>query len=46
MTYDSGNWTKVARTINDKYYSYQVNYYEKNGIQYECKLKDESKERK
>ena len=44
--YGSGNWTKVAGTINGKYYSYQVHYYEKNGIQYECKLKEEPKERK
>ena len=44
--YGSGNWTKVAGTVNGKYYSYQVHYYEKNGKQYECKLKEEPKERK
>lgn len=44
--YGSGNWIKVAGTVNGKYYSYQVHYYEKNGKQYECKLKEEPKERK
>lgn len=44
--YGSGNWTKVAGTVNGKYYSYQVHYYEKNEKQYECKLKEEPKERK
>ena len=44
--YGLGNWTKIAGTINGKYYSYQVHYYEKNGTQYECKLKEEPKERK
>ena len=44
--YGLGNWTKIAGAINGKYYSYQVHYYEKNGTQYECKLKEKPKERK
>lgn len=44
--YSSGNWTKRSGTVNGKYYSYQIHYYEKDGIQYEGKLKDEPKERK
>lgn len=44
--YGSGNWTKRSGTVNGKYYSYQVHYYEKDGVQYESKLKDEPKERK
>ena len=44
--YGKGEWKKVSVTANGKYYSYQIHYYEKNGVQYKLKLKGEPKERK
>lgn len=44
--YGLGNWTKRSGIVNSKYYSFEIHYYEKNGEQYEHKLKSEPKERR